>query len=77
MRTPTLPALQRQLCSRRKRKPYRRGFQGIIDGVNATKAANGEYHPIGTNVEDVLVGQRTAIREEVSEFDVGSLVKKQ
>lgn len=52
------------------------GFQGIIDGVNATKAANGEYHPIGTNVEDVLVGQRTAIREEVSEFDVGSLVKE-
>ncbi len=52
------------------------GFQGIIDGVNATKAANGEYHPIGTNVEDVLVGQRTAKREEVSEFDVGSLVKE-
>lgn len=52
------------------------GFMGIIEGVEAAKASNGEYHPIGTNVEDVLVGQRTAKREEVSQFDAGDLVEE-
>ena len=52
------------------------GFTGIIDGVKAAKASSSEYHPIGTNVEDVLVGQRTAKREEVSRFDAGELIRE-
>ena len=52
------------------------GFLGVIEGVNATKASNGEYHPIGTNVEDVLVGQRIAKREEVSKFNAEEYVEE-
>lgn len=52
------------------------GFTGIIEGVKAAKASNSEYHPIGTSVEDVLVGQRTARREEVSRFDAGELIEE-
>ncbi|MGI6010819.1 MAG: cell wall hydrolase [Ruminococcus sp.] len=52
------------------------GFMGVIEGVEAAKASNSEYHPIGTNVEEVLVGQRTAKREEVSQFDAGKLIEE-
>lgn len=52
------------------------GFMGVIEGIEAAKASSGEYHPIGTNGEDVLVGQRTAKRKGVSRFDAGKLVEE-
>ena len=53
-----------------------RGLYGNYRGSGSCEGVHSEYHPIGTSVEDVLVGQRTARREEVSQFDAGELIEE-
>lgn len=52
------------------------GFAGVIEGVAAVKSSKGDYHALGTNLEDVLVGQRTAKRKETLISNMSSQVAK-
>lgn len=59
---------------KRREKNIPEGFSGIIEGIMAVQAANGNYYALGTNVEDVLVGQRTSKRESAVINGMGSEV---
>lgn len=59
---------------KKNEKKIPEGFAGIIDGIMAAKASNGNYYALGTNVEDVLVGQRTSKREGAVIKGMGSQV---
>lgn len=52
------------------------GYAGIIAGVMVAEASSSPYHALGTSLEDVLVGQRTAEREAPSMDDVGRQVEE-
>ncbi len=49
-------------------------YQRIVEGIEVVQSANGEYHPIGSEFEQVLVGQRTAKRKAVSSFEGGEMI---
>lgn len=59
---------------KKEKKKIPEGFAGIIEGITTAQAANGNYYALGTNVEDVLVGQRTSKREKAVIGDMGSQV---
>lgn len=50
------------------------GYKGIISGVMVAEASSSPYHALGTNLEDVLVGQRTKEQKAPSHQCVGEEV---
>ena len=52
------------------------GYAGVVEAINVVQAASSPYNALGTNVEDVLVGQRVTERDIDIVEDVGSQVKE-
>ena len=53
-----------------------KGYAGVVEAINIVQAASLPYNAIGTNVEDVLVGQRVADRDIDVTANVGDQVKE-
>ena len=51
------------------------GYAGVVKAIDIVQAASRPYNAIGTNVEDVLVGQRVAGRDIDITANVGNQVK--
>ena len=52
------------------------GYIGIIEAIDVVQVASSPYNALGTNVEDVLVGQRVAERDIDIVDNVGDQIKE-